>query len=611
MPDPIKLYDGSGRVVTEFHPSFKDRMEEIQFSSGYNPVPSRRGSSGGLYQNAGSETWQKNRDRLRAIWDSRDAVKYTWIGGVLARLVLYVCGQIHCKSNTGDDGVNEMYDSYWKAWCGEDTEDEDDTDGDGLMRCDITGRHQFLKMIQMSFFGYFMDGDYGFVEVDPLWSPTGEYCLQGIEADRIGSPLEATTFEDYIGGVGLDINTGRVKFYRVYRRTRTNQYVDKAEIPPQAFIHVFDPERSDEYRGTTKLLRALNDLRDLREWVEAEKQAIKTQSQWAAMVGLKDPFSNQGPFAWSGQTKNGTPYQEAEWGKILRMAEGENFSMVTPASRPSGAAMGFAETLIRMMAISFGISYGLLWDLATLGGATARIEVQSDLRKIQYWQRMLVKLVCNRVRRKVISQGIAREEIPACPGWKKASWNFGPHITADLGYEMEADISGVTNGFLKLEDMTLKHSGATPREIFEANARSFNTAIAVGAEQGAPVETFAPALYPNGTNQKAAYLTPAPIPPPPPMSVEAIGDKVMGKVIEIMEKVGDGTIDRESAINMLCANFPDMPRKKIEKLVPKEPTPADLNRAAGLDVKGRHPPAAKVSSSNGSKNGSKKPASRN
>ena len=41
---------------------------------------------------------------------------------------------------------------------------------------------------------------------------------------------------------------------------------------------------------------------------------------------------------------------------------------------------------IRKMSVSLGISYGLLWDIAILGGANTRVEIQSDLRKIEYWQ---------------------------------------------------------------------------------------------------------------------------------------------------------------------------------------------------------------------------------
>src|SRR6266478_1741033 len=106
---------------------------------------------------------------------------------------------------------------------------------------------------------FLVDGDHGLLEIDPQFSPTGEFCLQSIEADRIGSPLESQVQENYIGGVGIDPENGRIQFYRIFKRTRTNQYLDPQEVAADKFIHVFDGERADEYRGRTKLLRLLND----------------------------------------------------------------------------------------------------------------------------------------------------------------------------------------------------------------------------------------------------------------------------------------------------------------------------------------------------------------
>ena len=596
-------------------PEYDKTIRDIRFSAEYNPRPERRGGSGGMYQNAGTETWIRNRDRLKSMWDARDAVTFDWMGGVLARVVLYVVGKLHCTSNLGDDQINAAYDEYFHGWCGDERND------DGTTRCDITGRHRFLKMVQMAFCSFLVDGDYGFVEIEPQFSPTaqldgmgnpipgtGEFCLQGIEADRIGSPLEATTFEDYIGGVKIDVDTGRVLYYRVFQRTRTNQWINKREIAPADFIHVFDPDRSDEYRGRTKLLRCLNDLRDIREWIEAEKIAGKTQAQWAALIGVKDPFDGKGAEAWTGKTDKGTLTQDAVWGKILKMAEGENFSMLSPSARPSGAFMSFIQTIIRKMSISLGLSYGLLWDLASLGGATARIEVQSDLRKIQYWQDNVIKsIILDRVRNKVVAQGVAQGVLPAVPGWKKCSFNFGAHITADLGYEMEADIQGLQHGILEFEKVCAKH-GTTAREVFERNAQTANTAIQVGSENALPVEAFAGGQYPQITNQKASYLAETPQPPPPPASIEAIGDKGVGKLVEILEKIGEGTIDREHGIETLIRVF-GLTRSQAEKLAPDEPEEADLNRAAGLDVKGNHPkPQPENSSSSNGSNGKKKPS---
>lgn len=607
----IRLYDGNGRVLTEFHPDFRQRLREF----GYNDSQTARGKGKPLSQ-TGAEAWSRQRDRLKAMADARDASEFDWVGGVIDRLTLYVVGKIHCKSNTGTPEIDATYDEYFHGWCGDTRND------DGTTRCDLSGRHRFIKLIQMAYSGFMIDGDHGFVEVAPefsataqkneagMWIPgTGEYCLQSIEADRIGSPNEATAEENYIGGFTIDEDTGRIQFARIYRRKRDGSYVDKQEVPYDSFIHVFDPSRPDEYRGRTKLLRCLNDLRDIREWVEAEKMAGKTQSQWAAGVTTKDPFNNTGPGTWDGKNKDGTPTQDAIWGKILKFSEGESIAMLSPSARPSGAFMAFIQTLIRKMSVSLGISYGLLWDIAILGGANTRVEIQSDLRRIEYWQENIItNLILNRVRNKVVSEGISKGLLPPHPAWRACSWNFGRHITADIGHEMEADLGAISAGIVEVEAVISKHTGKSATEVFETNAATANAAIGVGAKYGVPVEGFARGVYPELTNQKAAFNTPTPTPPPPPLSIQAVGDKGIKPLIDIMEKVGDGTIDRDSAIQAIMRIY-SISRSEAEKVIPEEPSEGDLNRAAGLTPEGGHAPV--VNGSNGKTVSSKKPTSRN
>jgi capsid protein len=573
------LYDGQGNIVTVFNP----RFSEVAFSTGYNPNSTHRGGSGGQSQNAGRETSLANRDRIKAMWDARDLCQYQWIGGVIGRIVNYVCGTITNHANSGDPELNKIYDDYFHGWCG------DLPAQDGTTRCDITGRHRFSKLVQLAFTGFLVDGDSGIVEVDPAYSPNGEFCVQLISADRIGNPQESDTNENYIGGITIDPLTGRVVSYRTFRRTKNNQYVDKREVEPRAFIHVFDPEAGDEYRGRTKLLRLLNDARDIKEWIDAEKVSMKAQSQFTALVGTKDPFTNTGPGAWDGKTAAGTPSQEAAWGKILKMGEGEMFQMVTPSARPSGSTMVFVQTLIRRMAHSMKLSYGFLWDLASLGGVSQRIELQGDLRTIQGWQNnIIVQKILTRIRNKVIAFGVARKEIPASPGQFNSAWHFGPWITTDAGYEMQNDIHGVQTGIFPVSDVTSKY-GYTPQEVFQSNAQAANTAISEGAKAGLPAEVFARGLYSDITAQKAAYLSPTPQPPPPPVSIQAIGDKGVKQLTDILVAVGEGKMDRDSAIQTLMQVF-GLPQGEAEKIVPQEPTTEDLNREAGLTPEGEHAP---------------------
>jgi capsid protein len=590
--DRLNFWDKTRAYFNPAQGLIRMRAREIEaniheFSFGYNDSPTARSQSGGMYAHAGSETWKSARERYKMMWDARDLVMYDFIGGVIARLMIYVCGQLRSKSLTGDEQYDSLYDDFFHGWCG------DEPSEDGSVRCDLSGRHRFLKLVQMAFWGFLVDGDHGILEVAPLESPNGEYCLQAIESDRLGSPLEQLTQEDYVNGITTDIQSGRVLSYRIFRRTRTNQYVEPREIPPEAFIHVHDPDKPDEYRGRTKLLRLLNDARDIREWVEAEKIAGKTQAQWAALVGVRDPYQNKsGAFAWTDKTPEGTPTQPAKWGQIMKMAEGEVFDMLAPPARPSGAFIAFVEMILRKMAVSLDLPYGFMWNLATLGGVTARIEVQQAQRRIEYWRNtLLIGKILNRVRQKVIANAIAMQILPPHPLWKKCEWNFGLSIQTDVGYEMESDIAALQTGIVPVNEVCSKY-GHDPKEVFDSNATTANQAIMSGGEHAMPVEVFARGLYPDITVQRAAMVS-GPVPPPEPGSIEALGDKGVKQLVDLLKAVGDGKIDADAAEQTLINTF-GIPPAMAKKMVP-EP---DLSV-----IKALHPKPAAPGAGNGSKPG--------
>src|SRR6266853_675014 len=100
------------RMVSFFNPvqglvRLRAREMEHQFSYGYNDRKWHRSQSGGMFGHASSETWKSNRDRIQAMWDARDLCQFEFIGGMIARIVLYVCGKLTSKSITGVAQIDE------------------------------------------------------------------------------------------------------------------------------------------------------------------------------------------------------------------------------------------------------------------------------------------------------------------------------------------------------------------------------------------------------------------------------------------------------------------------------------------------------------------------
>lgn len=530
----------------------------VQF--GYNDHPERRGQAPPLSRTAG-ETWEKHRDRLKSTADAREQAEYTWIGGVVGRIVNYVVGELVCKSNTGDPEVDAAYDNYLHNWAG------DEEDEDGCPPCDVTGRHRLIKHCQIAMGAMIVDGDHGV-----QWFPGDETkmpALLSIDSDRIGSPNDSQQREDYIGGVNIDAATGRVLSYRVFKRTRAGQYTDPVDVPTSNFFHVWDSSRGDEYRGRTHLLKLLNANRDLAETETAESLAIKTQSQYAVMLTSKAAWSDKSAGAWSGKTDAGTPTQKVDWGKMLRLAEGESVTGFQPTARPTGSFLAFEQVRIRQMAQSLKFSYGFVWNMAELGGATARVEVKGDARQIACLRRTLVDKLLRRVRRKLLDHGIAYGHLPAHPNMANCKWHFGQDIIVDAGYEVQNDIMLLKAGLTDPDTVAVKYNnGEDFAGVIGHKAGAFNRVREIAAETGTTLEILAGDLWPGATAQIAARETPPEETQPQPGTVQALGEKGAAQVFEILKSVAEGTLDRESALQTLVSVW-QLPPEQAAAILPK------------------------------------------
>ena len=164
-----------------------------------------RGKSASATDQASSENWKKQRERVTAIWDGRAmGENLCVIAGLLDKIAMYTVGNMEYQPTTSDKKANREYADYFHEKCG---------------TMDITGRHRLKTLAELGVRAMFGDGEHGWVEhmVD------GDYKLQSIEADRIGNPMNLSQANDNFGGIRVD-NFGRVVAYEIHKRSRTNQY---------------------------------------------------------------------------------------------------------------------------------------------------------------------------------------------------------------------------------------------------------------------------------------------------------------------------------------------------------------------------------------------------
>jgi len=454
---------------------YKDKLEFAYDAAKNLPNQSTMASS---FTTAASESLTNQRDRIKMMWEARHlSQNYSFFKSVLLKEAMYVCGSIRYQSQTGDPAIDQAYEEYWKNW---------------TKNCDITGRYPFRHLVQMTHIGMRRDGDAGFA----LVTKGEEVKLQAIEADRLGNPSEygkKTNDDSYIGGITIN-DFGQPVSYRVFKRTLHGMYKDPVEVPAQNFIHYIDPLRVDQYRGITCFETSIPHAKDIHELYKMEKLAVKWGASHAGVITKND----QGPDKWTttkpgALTKDGKKLEKIEPGKIVRLQPGDGISMFPNQSRPSPTFNGFVNTLVREMANGLNLPYAFVWDMSSFGGATARLEVQQAQRSFKRHQDLLTEQVLDPIKNKVISMAIARGQLPVSMNYQKSRWQFNSQITADLGHEVQANISMMDAG-LKTHETVFGEMGLDFEEEAEKIAKEVKYLEEVANKFGIPMSLLSKRL---------------------------------------------------------------------------------------------------------------------
>jgi capsid protein len=534
-----------------------------------------RGRLATASQQGSSESWMKTRERIQAIWQAREMVEcFCILSGLMRRLPMYVLGALEYQPQTGNERADRMYADYFHDWC---------------ERADYSGRHRLKDLAIMGFSGAMVDGQHGFIE----HVEKGELRLQAIEGDRIGNPASPKQSERNIAGIKID-DRGRVESYEIYRRTRLTQYQLEGEVKPERFIHLFFPTRADQYHGVSMLAPALPHAQDMYELLGHEKVAAKFASSFAGIARMKDPGA-PGAMAWEEPAPNsgGVGSFAAQAGTILRLEAGAEDIVFPPGTqRPSGAFMALLEALIREIALALVLPYGFVYNMAAFGGVTARLETQSAQRTIRGFQEKIEDLMLNRIKRKVLLFGIAKGDIPATKNWNKGAWRYGAAITGDVGHQTSADLELVAQGAKTISMIATEHGGTFGQIVDEKGAEILK-AKETSERLGVPMELLLPQLnnptmlFANMARAEAGLPSPDAPPPPPPGLIGTLGEKAVKPLIDLLEKVSTGAIDRESGV-MAVMKLYGMTYAAADKIVPAgpvAPTVVETAPASGGAVK--------------------------
>jgi capsid protein len=396
-----------------------------------------------------AESTQNQRDRVVMMWEARDLVENSPEAREVSRKFGLYLTPHEYSPTTGDRDYNQTVSDYFHEWC---------------KNCDVTNRHSFKKLIQLSAEERPVDGDCGFV----IRRAGDGLKLQLVPATRIGNPNSAAVeSNNYFQGIITD-DFGQPVAYRIYRVDRNGVYFGAEDIPANQFCHYFDPFRVDQYRGITDFHSAIQTVRMLHDILQAEKAGVRFSSQQAALIfndrGVANPRNlfqpNPALSLPSGQQQKN---ELTEVG-MIRYFQNSDRVEVMP-SRPSQAFTGFVQHLMHEIALGVGVPEGVLFGTQDYKGPSVRAEFAAADRVFTRQQGVLTDKVLDPIKDAVILDAIARNEIPppklltgetmvqALRRATKGEWRFPAKLSIDVGRESAANMNENRQGAKSLQEI--------------------------------------------------------------------------------------------------------------------------------------------------------------
>lgn len=272
--------------------------------------------------------------------------------------------------------------------------------------------------------------------------PSGNKVRAGIEFNALGQRV-AYWFHPSRPGDELEWDTGRM-----------------ARVPAESVIHLYDPLRAGQVRGTPHLTQALLKLRDLELFDDATLMRQQLSNMFAAFVTSPqrtdlsadlDPVTGQP----SEDTHLDKPTLSLEPGTFQSLEPGEEITFSDPPDVGGGYKDFMRQQLFAIGAAS-GVPYEVLTgDMSGLNDRVMRVILHEFRRRLQAWQFQIIgHMLCRRVWRAWLDRGWLSGTLPlpadyilnpapyARVSWTPQAWPY-LHPVQDIQAQKEA----VRNGF--------------------------------------------------------------------------------------------------------------------------------------------------------------------
>lgn len=389
--------------------------------------------------------------------------------------------------------------------------------------CDALGLNDFYELQQLAVQSWLTSGDVFALVKRSKASQLRPYTLrlQLVEADRVstpwgmmgGYPMQLTTGENPDNGNkvydGVEVSpSGRVVAYHVRNGypfewsedaaewTRVLAEGQKSGMPN--VLHLMEAERPDQYRGVSLLAQAIEPLKQMGRYTNAELDAAIVQACFTAFVTTDDPTDV--PFNEVGDGAGGTgegsvsddPYEyEMGPGQVNFMAPGEGVTFANP-TRPNSGFDAFMRSLAEQVGAAVEIPADLLLKSFNSSYSASRAALMEAWKSFRMRRTWLVNDLCRPVWELFVSEAVATGRVSA-PGffadplvrdaYLGCEWIGPSQGQLDPTKEISAELQAIGAGITTREAASVRINGSDWDENINRLKRE-NAALADATQIG-------------------------------------------------------------------------------------------------------------------------------
>lgn len=322
--------------------------------------------------------------------------------------------------------------------------------GNNRFVCDAAGAMTIWERQRFHAENYFSEGETFDVMISS--SQAGAPQLQLFDVGEIGGGYSTQARPGFIDGVRANAQNRPLE-YEVVTAGPNGQPATQI-VSATDMIHLVKRKRVNQLRAISPFAPAINPAIDVMDLDAVITQSAKLHNALGIKVNKKS--GDAGKVGVTNQLKK----ELGADGKITEVREDfirgaliqylgidEDISIVS-SDRPTENLLNFLVYRIRNICLTTGLSFEIVWDLASLGGATARIALADAQWFFDGVQDSINELFNQRVWVWWCASAMKNGTLMPCndPRWWVCHWQGPPKLTADAGRTMSGQVDALHAG---------------------------------------------------------------------------------------------------------------------------------------------------------------------